>query len=250
MQFLRVAFSAALLLGIPGAAQTTKVRVLASNGVKAAMEELRPECERAIGRPVALQFSSTAALKKRIDAGEAFDVAILTSEATDDLVKAGKITAPSRAVLGRSELGIGMGAGAPKPDIHDADALKHALLGAHSVTYPQDGATRGFIEKMFERMGVAAEIKPKILLAPSSVAATESVAAGKADFVITLFSEIVPVHGVEILGALPGEFQDHVTFVAAASTTANEAAKAKALVDFLAGPKTASVFKAKGIERR
>jgi molybdate transport system substrate-binding protein len=252
MRFLTGALAAGIvLLSAPGAsAQNAAIRVLASNGVKGAMEELKPQCERAIGRPVALQFSSTAGLKKRIDAGEAFDVAILTTEATGDLTKAGKIAGASRAVLGRSELGIGIRAGAAKPDIRTAEALKHALQAAKSITYPQDGATRGFIEKMFERMGIAAEIHPKIILAPGSGPATESVAAGKAELVITLFSEIVPVPGVEILGPLPGEFEDHVTFEVSASIAAKDPAAAKALVSFLAGPKAAATFKAKGVERR
>ena len=238
-----------VLLSTPeGAAQGTEVRVLVSNGMKAAMEELQPQCERAVGHPLALQFHSTAAVKKQIEAGEGFDVAIITVEAIDDLIKEGKIAAGTHAELVRSELGIGIRAGAAKPDIHTPEALKRTLREAKSITYPEDGASRGYIEKMFERMGIAADVKPKIILAQGSGPATESVAAGKAALVITLFSEIVPIHGVEILGPLPGEFRYDIRFAAAASAAAKNAEVAKALIHFLAGPKAVATFKAKGLE--
>jgi molybdate transport system substrate-binding protein len=232
------------------AAQSTAVRVLASNGMKAALEELQPQCERAIGRPLALQFNSSASMKQKIEAGEAFDVAIITSEAIDDLIKQGKLAGDSRADLGRSELGIGIRAGTAKPDIRTPDALKRTLLNATSITYPQDGASRAYIEHMFERLGIAGDVKARIILAQGSGPATESVAAGKAALVITLFSEIVPIHGVEILGPLPGELHYDIRFGAAASATTRNAETARALIAFLAGPRVATTFKAKGLEPR
>jgi hypothetical protein len=116
--------------------------VLASNGVKAAMEELRPLCEREIGRPVALDFSSTAALRKRIESGEAFDVTIITVDAIEALTKAGKVAAGTSVPVGRSELGLGIRTGTSRPDIRTRDGLKAALRNAASITYPQDGAAR------------------------------------------------------------------------------------------------------------
>ena len=119
-----------------------------------------------------------------------------------------------------------------------------------SITYPQDGASRGAIETMFERMGITADVKPKIILAPGSGPATESVAAGQAAMVITLFSEIVPTHGVEILGPLPGEYKLDIRFSAATSASSKNAEAAKALIAFVSGPTAAPVLKAKGIEPR
>jgi len=238
----------------PAAAQNTSqsnaLRVLVSNGMKGTMEELQPQCEKAVGRSLAIQFGSTASLKKRIEMGEAFDVTIITTEAIGDLIKQGKLTGASRMDVGRSELGIGIRAGAPRPDIRTPEALKKTLQEAKSITYPQDGASRGSIEKMFERMGIAADVKPKIILAPGSGPATESVAAGQAAMVITLFSEIVPIHGVEILGPLPGDYQSDIRFGAATNAASKNAEAAKALIAFLTGPKAAPVLKAKGIEPR
>jgi molybdate transport system substrate-binding protein len=245
--FLQALVSA--LLAFNATAQVTPIRALVSNGMKAAMEQLRPQAERAIGRPLTLEFSSTAALKKKITAGEDFDVAMITVEAIDELIKQRKVDAGSRTAMGRSRLGIGVRAGAPKPDIHTPDALKRTLLAAKSITYPEDGASRPNIEQMFARMGIASPLQSRIILVQGSGPATQSVADGKAEMVITLFSEIVPVHGVEILGALPGEFQYDVRFEAAVSTTASNPQTASALIRFLAGPETAKVFKASGVDR-
>ena len=103
---------------------------------------------------------------------------------------------------------------------------------------------------MFEHLGILAEIKSRIILAPGSGPATESVAAGNAELVITLFSEIVPIKGVEILGPLPGEFHYDIRFAVAASATTKNAEAAKALIAFLAGPKMAPIYKTKSLERR
>jgi molybdate transport system substrate-binding protein len=229
-------------------AQDSAVRVMASNGMKAALEQLESQCERATGHPLALQFSSTAALKKRIEAGEGFDVTVIAAEAISDLIKQGKLAGDSRKDVAQSQLGIGVRTGAPKPDIGSPEALKRALREAKSITYPQDGATRGDIEKMFDSLGIAADVKPKIVLAPSSGAATESVAVGKATFVLTLFSEIVPVSGTEILGPLPGAFRDAVHFQAAVSKATRSADSARMVISFLTGPQAASVYKTKGLE--
>jgi molybdate transport system substrate-binding protein len=236
----------------PAAAQQRShdnaLRVLSSNGMKGSMEALQAQCEKAIGRPLAIDFGSTASLKKRIEAGEPFDVTIITTEAIADLIARGKLAGASRTDVGRSELGIGIRAGAPRPDIRTAAALKSTLQHTQSITYPQDGASRGTIERMFERMGITAEVKSRIILAPGSGPATESVAAGKAAMVITLFSEIVPVRGVEILGPLPGEYQSDIRFSAAASPTSTNADAAKALISYVSGPKAEAVLKTKGIE--
>jgi molybdate transport system substrate-binding protein len=230
--------------------QNSALHVLVSNGMKGSMEELQPQCEKAVGWPLTIQFGSTASLKKRIEMGEAFDVTIITTEAIGDLIKQGKLAGASRTDVGRSELGIGIRAGAPKPDIRTPEALKKTLQAAKSITYPQDGASRGTIEKMFERMGVAGELKSKIILAPGSGPATESVAAGQAAMVITLFSEIVPIHGVEILGPLPGAYQSDIRFGAATSAASKNAEAAKAFIAYVSGSKAAPVLKAKGIEPR
>ena len=244
------ALACTLCLAPVSAAQSSPIHVLVSNGLKASMEDLHTTCEANVGHPLDIRYNSAAGVKKSIEAGERFDVTMITTEAIDDLVKQGKLAGDTKTSIGRSELGIGIKSGVPKPDIKTVDGLKKALREVKSITYPQDGASRGYIEKMFERLGIAAEVKSKIILAPGSGPATQSVADGNAGFVITLFSEILPIKGVDILGPLPGEFQSDIKFSAAASTAVSDKQAARALVACVTGSKATPVLKAKGIDRK
>src|SRR5215831_6243598 len=244
------ALACTLYLAPASAAQSSPIHVLVSNGLKASMEDLHKTCEANVGRPLDIRYNSTAGVKKSIEAGERFDVTMITTEAVEDLVKQGKLAGDTKMSIGRSELGIGIKSGVPRPDIKTVDGLKKALRDVKSITYPQDGASRGYIEKMFERLGIAAEVKPKIILAAGSGPATQSVADGKAGFVITLFSEILPIKGVDILGALPGEFQSDIKFSAGASTAASDRQAAKAVIACVTGSKATPLLKANGIDRK
>ncbi|PYS37792.1 MAG: hypothetical protein DMG14_20020, partial [Acidobacteria bacterium] len=122
-------------------AQTTQLRVLASNGMKAVIEEIRPRLEREAGRPLAIEFNTSVAIRQRIERGDAFDVAILTTEVIDELAKAGKIASGSIANLGRSGIGFGIRAGAAKPDVRTPEAVKRTLLNAKSLTWVTAGAS-------------------------------------------------------------------------------------------------------------
>jgi len=246
----RIVLAAALLLSMPvhDAAAQDAVRVLVSNGLKAAMEELQPACERAIGRPLAFEFNSTAGLKAKIEAGDRFDATLITTEAIDDLIKQGKAAAGSRTELGRSPLVVGIRAGAPRTDIKTPEALKRRFLQAKTITYPRDGASRDYIEKMFAQLGIAADLQPRIVLAAGSGPATQSVADGKAELVLTLASETAPVPGVEVLGPFPGALAYDIHFAGAASSTTARSDSVKALLSFLKGPQATAVFRAKGVE--
>ena len=230
-------------------AQGDAIRVLISNGLKTSLEALRPDAENAVGRPIAMEFSSTAALKMRIQSGERFDATLITLEAIRELIKEGKLAATPTADLGFSPLVVGIRAGAPKPDLGTIDGLKRALLSAKSITYPRDGATRGYLEQMFDRLGIASQVTPKIILAEAPSSAAESVASGRVELVLQLFSEIAPVHGLEVAGPLPGDLRHQVNFAGAASATAANPAAVKALLEFLSGPRAAAMLKAKGVSR-
>ncbi|PYR98865.1 MAG: hypothetical protein DMG12_21610 [Acidobacteria bacterium] len=231
-------------------AQAPPVRVLASNGMKAVLDETRAQAERAIGHPLAMEISTSASTKQKIQSGAAFDVAILTTEVIEDLSKEGKIAAGTRADLARSGIGVGIRKGAPKPDISTPDSIKRVLLNAKSMTWVRDGASRVHIEKMLEGLGITNDVKSKIVLTPGADQATATVAEGKTEMVITLISEILPVRGLELVGPLPSKFQSYVSFAAGVSPNAKNADAAKALIKFLTDASVTPTFKAKGMERR
>jgi molybdate transport system substrate-binding protein len=237
-----------LLLTHDATSQAAGVRVLASNGVKAVLEEIRPKAERAIGHPLTIQFNSSAAQTQRIEAGEAFDVAILTSDVLDDLIKSGKIARATRAGLARTGIGVGVRKGTAKPDIRTPEAIKQTLVNAGSLTYAQDGASRPFIVKMLESLGIAENVRVKTQLFQGSDKSTASVAKGESEIVITLISEILPVQGIELVGPLPAQFQNYVSFAAGIPPNSANAEAGRTLIEFLKGPATAKMFKAKGME--
>ena len=241
-----VAFISASILG---AAQPAPIHVLVSNGVRAVVEDLQPQCEKAIGHPLTVEFSAAALLKQKVDAGEQFDVALLTTEVTDELIKEGKVAADSRADLGRVGVGLGIRAGAPKPDIGTPDALKRTLLNAKSITYAKDGAARVLIEQIYDRLGITNEVKPKIMLQSVPGRPQTAVADGQAEMVMTLVSEILPVKGVELVGPVPKELQSYVSFRGGISANTKNAEASRAVVKFFTSSKSAAAYKARGLEQ-
>jgi molybdate transport system substrate-binding protein len=228
-------------------AQGPGVRVLISNGFRAVFDELVPACEKSIGQKVTAQSATSTSLIEKVNAGEAFDVAIMTTEAMESLAKTGKVSA--RMPLGRSGIGLGGRAGARKPEIGSPDALKKTFLAATSVTYAGDGASRPHIERMMATLGIADVMAKKTLLEQGSVRAAARVASGDAELLITLVSEILPAPGVELVGPLPRQFQNYVSFAGAAAVKSDNAAAGKSLVSCLSGPDVAATLKAKGMEK-
>src|SRR6266511_3625993 len=131
----------AMMLTWPVAAQAADIKVLCSNGFKAVMEALAPQFERATHHKVVVRYGLAARLKQEIEAGEVFDLAILTPAAIDDLITERKVAPDSRTILARSGLGIVIRAGAPKRDITTVEAFRRSLLDTKSIAYAKEGAS-------------------------------------------------------------------------------------------------------------
>ena len=229
--------------------QAAEIRVFASNGVKAVVEALQHDAERATGHPLKITFNSSVGLKERMDAGDPFDVVVVTKEMMADLVKEGKVAAGTPAGIARSGIGVGVRQGAAKPDIRTPEAIKRTLLNAHAISYAQDGASRTYIVDMLQRLGIEKEMKAKTILEQGSIRSAARVTAGDADMVLTLVSEILPISGVELVGPLPADLQHYVELSAGIGANARDKAAAKALVSYLAGPTVTPTLKAKGMEK-
>jgi len=236
-------------LSTASAAEAAQIKVLCSNGIKAVVEDLVPQFELATGHKVVLTFEPSTQLKKRIDAGEPFDLTVLTPALIDSAIKEGKIASDSRTVLARSGLGLSIRAGARKPDVGTVDAFKRALVAAKSITYAQQGASAAPFEALVEKLGIAAQLKPKYLLRDTAAQVGEAVASGTVELGVAPVSEILPVKGVERVGAFPADVQSYVVMVAGVSASAKEKDAARNLIAFLTAPANLSVIKAKGMER-
>jgi molybdate transport system substrate-binding protein len=226
------------------AAQAAEIRLLLSNTMTPVMNELAPQFEKAAGHTLSIAYGSTNPLKVQIEKGAAFDLTILADAALDDLIKQGRLVAATRTVVARSGLGVAIRRGAPKPDIATVDGFKRTLLDARHIAYGEQGLTGVYLKGLFQRLGIAEALKPKI----KDARAAEAAAAGDADIGITQASEILPVAGAELAGPLPPEIQNYSVLVAGVGSGATQADAASVLLKFLTGPDAARVVKANGLE--
>jgi molybdate transport system substrate-binding protein len=234
---IAVAAGAAMLaLFGAGSADAAELKLQVSNALKSSMEELAPQFEKASGNTLSITFGAAAEIKTAIEKGAPVDVAILTSAVTDDLIKEGKLTAAGRADIARAGAGVAARKGAPKPDIGTTEAFKHTLLEAKSIAYVAAGATAPYILSVFDRLGIADQVKPKLKPQPTSNPAAKAVANGEAELGITQISEILPYTGAELVGPMPPELQLYTVFPAAVAANSKEADAAKALIKFLTAP--------------
>jgi molybdate transport system substrate-binding protein len=239
---------AAAVLAVHGTfAHAAEIRVLSSTGMHSVMVAVLPEFERTTGHKVSIAYDTTNLLLDRIKAGEPADLTILTQPVIDDLVKQGKVVAGSGKVLSRSGIGVSVQAGLPKPDISSVDALKRALLDAKSIAFTKTGASGIHFAKVVERLGIAAQVNAKAKV-PAGGAVGQLVAKGEAEMAVQQIPELLGVPGIQYVGPLPTELQLITVFSAGVLTGARQAEAAKALIDFLATPAAASVFKVKGME--
>jgi molybdate transport system substrate-binding protein len=241
--------AAALTFLLAHAACAAEIKILCSNGLKAVVDELVPQFEQKTGNKILLTFAPSTQIQKRIESGEAFDIAVMTAPLIDQEIKAGKLSPDLRTTIARSGLGLSVRAGARKPDIASVDAFKKALLSAKSITYATQGASAAPFEALVGKLGIASQVKPKYVLRETASQVGQVVADGTVEIGVAPVSEILPVKGVELVGPFPTELQSYVVMTAGLSPNAKDKAAAKALVDFLMAPANLPVIKAKGMER-
>jgi molybdate transport system substrate-binding protein len=223
------------------------MEVLCTNGVKSVMLDLIPAFERERGVKIAVTWGSTQALLKDLESGARGDLAVLTDEAIDALMEHGKVNAGSRIDLARSGIGVAVRKGAKRPDIASPEALKRALLAAKAVAHSKTGLSGIYFPTVLARLGIADEMKGKIVIPEAGTPVGELVAKGEAELGIQQISELLPVAGVEIVGPLPQPLQKITTFSGGVLTAAKEPSLAAALLAFLSA-ESPRLLSAKGLE--
>ena len=221
--------------------------ILCTNGVKSVMLDLIPAFERAGNTKVATTWGSTNALLKDLESGAGGDVAILTAEAIDALIKQGKAVAGSRVDLARSGIGVAVRKGAKRPDIASPEALKRALLAAKSVAHSKTGLSGIYFPTVLSRLGIADQMTSKIVIPDPGTPVGEVVAKGDAEIGIQQISELLPVPGIDIVGPLPEPLQKITIFSGGVLTAANEPDGAAALLKFVAA-ESPRLLEKKGLE--
>jgi len=236
--------------GAPRGAAAAEIKVLTAGAFKQVLLALVPDFEKTTGHKVTVENDTVGALSKRIEGGEAFDLAVLTPAAVNDLSAKGKFVAGSGQGLARVGVGVVVKEGAPKPDIGSVEAFKQALRAAKSVAYidPAAGGSSGiYVAGLLDKLGLAAEVKPKAKLIHGGAVA-EHIARGEAELGIHQISEILPVKGITLVGPLPAEIQNYTVYAAGLGANGKETEAARALLKTLSGSAAAAVLKAKGME--
>lgn len=242
--------AAAMLALFAPAAPAAEVKILTAGAMKEVVLAVVPQFERESGHKAVVVNDTAGGLSKRILGGETFDLAVITPGAIDDLIAKGKVTG-GRINIARVGVGVVVKEGAPKPDIATVEAFKRALIAAKSIAYidPASGGSSGiYIAGLLDKLGIAAEVKPKAKLKQGGYVA-DLIKNGEAEIGLHQISEILAVKGVTLVGPLPAEIQNYTTYAAGVSADAKEADAARALVKLLAGPAAEPVLTSRGMER-
>jgi len=211
------------------------------------LNELGPKFERAHGCRLSCGYDPTKAVKRQVESGAAFDVAIVTRPVFGDLVAQGKMLAEPRGDVGRSGLGLSVREGAAKPDIGSTAAFKRTLLAAKSVARSAEGTSGIYFNALLDRLGIAEAMRDKIVLGPSGRVA-ELVVRGEAEMAVQQVPELLPVRGAQYVGPFPPELQLYSDFVAGVASASSHRDLAIAFVKALVTPEAGALFKAAGLE--
>lgn len=237
--------AAAIATSVCPGAGAAEINVIASNAVREPYRELVPIFEKATGHKVAIDWGGTVDIVRRIGGGEVADIVIIPAARIDDFVASGKLA--SRIDVARSGVGAAVRAGAGRPDISSAEGLKATLLAAKSIVL-SSGPSSFYLPTLFQRMGIAEQIKPKIIQIGPGLPVGAAVARGEGELGFTQMSELMSVPGIDYLGPLPAEVQLITVFSAGVHVAARAPDAARALLKFLTAPEAAPILKAHGMD--
>jgi len=240
---------ACLLLVAP--ARAAEIHVMISGGMTAAYGSLAGDFERETGHRLITVYGASmgetpTAIPARLGRGEPADVVILVRKALDGLVESGKVRRGSETDLVRSPIGMVVRAGSPVPNIQTVEGLRQALLAAKSIVYSDSASGIYVSTELFERLGIG-QVAAKARKIPGTPVA-EIVAKGEAEIGFQQVSELLPVKGVTVVGAIPDDVQHITVFSAGIGATAQNVNAAGELIAYLRSPKAWRAMRESGVE--
>lgn len=227
-------------------ASSAELKIFGSRVTKMIVDDVGPQFERATGHRLVVVTDVAAVMKRRIEAGEPFDLAILVNFQTDEMIKKGKLLADTRTDLMKAGIGVAVRRGAKVPDIGTVEAFKQTLLDAKSITYLKEGASTIYLDRLFARMGIADALRAKTVK-PDTESVSEAVAAGDVELGIIVIPNILSVPGAHLAGPIPEDIQSYIVFTAAVSANSPNQQAASDLIAFLKSPAALSAIKSKGM---
>jgi molybdate transport system substrate-binding protein len=241
-----ICMAAGLTVIAAGPASGDELRIFGSRVTKMVVEDIGPQYEQTTGHRLVVITDVAAAMKRRIEAGEPFDLAVLVNFQADELIKKGKLEADAHADIMRAGIGVAVRRGAPVPDISTVEAFKQTLLAAKSITYLKEGASSIYLDGLFARMGLSDALAAKTVK-PETESVSESVAAGDVELGMIVIPNILSVPGAQLVGPLPEKIQSYIVFTAAVAPNSPNQQAARDLIAFLKSPAAIAVIKAKGM---
>ena len=202
---IRFIIAAAALL-VSSIANAAEIKVISIQATEEAYKELVAQFEKATGHTITTFHSGSINVSKKLADGEPYDVVIMAAGAIDEQIKLGKVVAGSRVDFAKSGTGLAVSKGAPKPDISNPDALKQALLNAKSIAYTT-GPSGIYMLSVFEKLGIADQVKSKLKQTPSGVFVGTLIANGETEVGFQQISELIHFAGIDYVGPLPGDLQ-------------------------------------------
>ncbi len=226
---------------------TTEIKGISSMATRLVLAELVDAFQRRSGTRVAIESVGGVDAAKRVQAGEAFDVVILASDAIDKLIASGHVQPDSKVDLVRSGVAVAVRAGAPKPDISSEDAVRAAVLATRNISY-STGPSGVALAKLFERWGIAEQIKDRIVTPPPGIPVGSLVAKGEVELGFQQLSELINLDGITVLGPLPPAIQIITTFSAGVCAGSQQAAAVRAMLADMNTPEAAAAKLRQGME--
>jgi molybdate transport system substrate-binding protein len=237
--------SRAVLLGaatlvvalVSGTSAETEIALLSPNPIQTTINALVADFEMKTGIHVKVTYGTGVSTRKTVASGQALDVSLLFAPFPEALAT-GNIDRNSATVIARLRLGVAVKKGAPKPDISTADAVRRTLLSAESVVAidPEQGSAGGAVLLALDKLGLTAQLKPKIVWVANAGMVQDSVAKGQYELALGPYISEMRNPGLDIVGALPPEAAPPIDITGFISTTTRNAQAARALLDYLSSP--------------
>ncbi len=226
------------------------LKILSAGAFKPVLVALQPAFEQHTGHRLVIDSDTAGGLQKRVNAGEPFDLVFSSRDSLKAMSQAGRLASEPPTPVARVGIGVAVRKGAPLPDIGSVDAFRTLLLNARSVAYidPAAGGSSGiYLDRLFERWGIAPQIRAKAVLVPGGLVA-KRVVDGSADVAIHQISEILAVPDAVLVGPIPAEIQNYTMYAGAVSAETKQAAAARELLKALRSVQGMAILKAKGME--
>jgi molybdate transport system substrate-binding protein len=230
-------------------AVSAEIHVFSGGAPQAALRQLAPEFEQATGHKLDFTFRLVTEIQRKLAAGEKADLIMLPVPLIAATEKTLPLRSEGRVVLARVGIGVIARQGAPAPDLSTPEAVRRMLIEARAVTWSDPSTPGGgHLNRMIEQMGIADQVRPKLIIKSAIDGGAELVAKGEAEYGFHLVSEMQGAKGVTLVGLLPPALQNFVVYGTAIPAGNAEPEAALSFVKFVADPNKAERWKAAGFE--